>query len=286
MKVPNSVGLMGIMSVIGFLVCVYLVKDHYNEGNSMCDFGSHSLLSCSVVNKSSFSVLFNVPVSLFGACWFISLMIILLKLSFGGKDLSNWTFLLFLWNWVGTVFCFYLILAELILRAICPFCTLLHFIIFALTFISWRIYDDLKVKPNFGSMVASLKLWLVLFAVLHFAPIFTFFVFVPVEASAANMELSALDSFSNCLAERNIVMYGGDGCGFCLEQKKLFGSSFRFIKYHNCELEQNQVECVRKAMKKWPTWYLLASNNDDEIAKVEGVQSLEKLVEFSGCMLT
>lgn len=45
----------GILAALGFFISIYLTKDHYAAGTSICDTGG--LLSCSVVNRSSFSEL-------------------------------------------------------------------------------------------------------------------------------------------------------------------------------------------------------------------------------------
>jgi asparagine N-glycosylation enzyme membrane subunit Stt3 len=56
MKFP----LLYLFSIVCFLLSLYLIKEHYStEESSFCDVGTY--FSCSKVNKSSWSVLFGVP---------------------------------------------------------------------------------------------------------------------------------------------------------------------------------------------------------------------------------
>src|SRR3989344_3305200 len=78
-----------VLSLVGILISLYLVQNHYappSQG-SFCDLGE--TLSCSLVNTSVFSELFHVPVALLGALWFFSLII------FSWKALSDDKFILF-----------------------------------------------------------------------------------------------------------------------------------------------------------------------------------------------
>ena len=60
-----------VLSLIGFIISLYLVKNHYegSQQGSFCDF--NAVASCSIVNTSIYSELFNVPVALLGALWFL-----------------------------------------------------------------------------------------------------------------------------------------------------------------------------------------------------------------------
>ena len=84
------------------------------------------------------------------------------------------------------------------------------------------------------------------------------------------------DTFATCLNESGLIMYGTDWCPHCKNQKELFGSSFEFVNYINCDF--NQEECVANGVTGYPTWKF-------GLQKFSGVQSLEKLSALTGCEL-
>ena len=86
-----------------------------------------------------------------------------------------------------------------------------------------------------------------------------------------------LDSFAQCLAEKGAVMYGADWCPHCENEKKRFGSSFKFIPYVECPDEPQK--CLAAGVEGYPTWIF------PDGLKFEGEQGLEKLSEISSCPL-
>ena len=87
----------------------------------------------------------------------------------------------------------------------------------------------------------------------------------------------AHDAFAKCLAEKNVVMYGADGCSHCQNEKKAFGSSFQYVPYVECP--DNPQLCLEKGIEGYPTWMFADGR------KLEGEQGLEKLSIESGCAL-
>lgn len=83
------------------------------------------------------------------------------------------------------------------------------------------------------------------------------------------------DPFAQCLAEKGLVMYGVDWCPNCQNQKKMFGKAFDNIPYVNCDFDR--VECQRKKIDKYPTWYL-----NGQIFEI-GVKSFPELANATGC---
>jgi len=84
------------------------------------------------------------------------------------------------------------------------------------------------------------------------------------------------DSFAQCLTEKDVKMYGADWCTHCQEQKKMFGSAFKYANYIDCDF--NKDECSEKKIEGYPTWII---NETD----YRGVQSLQRLAHLSGCEL-
>ena len=89
------------------------------------------------------------------------------------------------------------------------------------------------------------------------------------------------DDFAKCLTEKNIKEYGAFWCPNCAEQKKLFGKSFKYVDYIECDPRGNNARpelCKEKGITGYPTWEI-----DGNF--LQGVQSLNKLSEESGCEL-
>jgi thiol-disulfide isomerase/thioredoxin len=92
------------------------------------------------------------------------------------------------------------------------------------------------------------------------------------------------DAFAQCLTKKKVVMYGAYWCPHCADQKKEFGSSFRYIHYVECAVpgQPPNVQppaCSAMQIHKYPTWVF----PDGE--RVEANMTLEKLSEKTGCKL-
>lgn len=85
------------------------------------------------------------------------------------------------------------------------------------------------------------------------------------------------DTFAQCIASKNLTMYGAVWCSHCKAEKARFGDSFKYVPYVECP--EKAKECVAKGIDSYPTWI------DKEGQKYVGEQGLEKLAEISGCEL-
>ena len=88
---------------------------------------------------------------------------------------------------------------------------------------------------------------------------------------------SGLDEFAQCIAAKNITMYGADWCPHCQNEKKAFGESFEYIPYVECP--DNTKQCLDAGIKGYPTWIF------PDGKKLEGEQGVKKLSQESGCAL-
>ena len=88
---------------------------------------------------------------------------------------------------------------------------------------------------------------------------------------------AALDPFAQCLARKGVIMYGADWCPHCQNEKKAFGSAFRFIPYVECP--DDPKKCLAAGISGYPTWIFADGK------KLEGEQGITKLAEESGCPL-
>lgn len=87
---------------------------------------------------------------------------------------------------------------------------------------------------------------------------------------------TGLDRFAQCLTENGATMYGLESCPHCQEQKKMFGSSFKFIDYIECS--EMGSTCSQKGITSVPVWIV-------DGKRLKGVQSLDDLAEETGCKL-
>lgn len=75
----------------------------------------------------------------------------------------------------------------------------------------------------------------------------------------------------NCLLDKNAKLYVKEGCSDCLEQEKLFGSSYAALNVVSCDNEKDVCEPPSELV-----WVI-----DDQ--KYYGLQSLDSLREISEC---
>ncbi|MBT7102524.1 hypothetical protein HN935_03365 [archaeon] len=85
------------------------------------------------------------------------------------------------------------------------------------------------------------------------------------------------DEFASCLGESGATMYGTEWCHVCRSQKDLFGDSFDFVNYVDCDRQRDV--CLAALVGGYPTWVIGGES-------YPGFQSFEKLAELSGCELT
>lgn len=85
------------------------------------------------------------------------------------------------------------------------------------------------------------------------------------------------DWFAQCLAEKEVTMYGAAWCAHCQNEKKLFGKSFKYVPYVECP--DDPKLCIEKGVTGYPTWIF------PDGKKLAGEQGLEKLAAESQCQL-
>jgi len=83
------------------------------------------------------------------------------------------------------------------------------------------------------------------------------------------------NTFSRCLTEKGVVMYGTETCFHCKNQRAKFGDSFKYINYTDCD--KNRELCIEKNILAFPTWVFA---NDGVL---QGEQPFEILGNISGC---
>ena len=110
------------LAILGILLSLYLVKHHYDKEEGFCDV--NSMFSCSTVNRSDYATFFHIPVATFGVLWFL----VLLGFSIQSLQKKGERRILF-WSILGILSVLYFVYAEVQLKAICLWCTSVHFLV-------------------------------------------------------------------------------------------------------------------------------------------------------------
>ena len=146
-KSQKLLNLVFFLSILGIAVSGYLVYLHYSALNSPCDFSE--TFQCSLVSRSQYAQIFNIPVAMFGLLGYLFLGTISLSLmkwkfhkfvinhNIIKKVISTKSLLFF--SVIALVFSLYLTYAEFFLiKALCIFCLISQAIILTIATISYQ----------------------------------------------------------------------------------------------------------------------------------------------------
>lgn len=79
------------------------------------------------------------------------------------------------------------------------------------------------------------------------------------------------EEVARCIGQ-NSMLYVQLGCHACKTQEDMFGENYQFLNKIDCWYEQEKCSDITST----PTWLIKGK-------KYEGVQSIEKLKELTGC---
>lgn len=82
------------------------------------------------------------------------------------------------------------------------------------------------------------------------------------------------DDFAKYLTSQGIAMAGTEWCPHCKAQKELFGDSFQYVDYHDCDVDSGW--CVAQGVEGYPTWVFPNGQ------LYPGTRTIEQLKELSG----
>ncbi len=261
-----------ILSIIALCTSIYLIYEHFATGSSVCDFGE--TVSCSLVNSSIYSEIFQIPVAALGALWSIAL----LYTAWHARKDTDFYLLLLLLTIIGTISVAYFIWAEFMLQAICLFCTVIHVITLISLGIALYLWVKLEKKPKWNKVKE--KFGIILLSML-IGVIILFLIF-----NWPNTKYQEVDDFAKCINEKGFIMYGSFRCGLCAKERETFGDSFQYITEIECHPQgknSQTTRCLEKNIAGTPTW--IQEINGKEIIRVEGYLSLEELSTLAGCEL-
>lgn len=102
------------------------------------------------------------------------------------------------------------------------------------------------------------------------------------KASRGSAGPGIYDEFAQCLTDSGAKMYGAYWCPHCANQKKMFGSSVKYIPYVECDVngDNSQMElCEANGVQRYPTWVFADGT------RKEGEIPLRTLASITNCSL-
>lgn len=130
-----------ILSLFGIIDTAYLTFKHYSQTVPPCTINHLFPIAsdCGIVLRSSYSVMFGIPLAVFGVIQYSLLLIaVIIFINFRKKIFAYW---IFFQSMIGTIFSLYLMYLQLVvLKSICIYCTLSALISFIIFFLSYKIF--------------------------------------------------------------------------------------------------------------------------------------------------
>lgn len=106
----------GLFAVLGLSDAIFLTVEHYRKAIPPCSVTS----GCQNVLTSQYSTVFGIPVSLFGAFFYATILVLTVIVAIG-RD--QWYAKLRFLTWAGLLASAWLVFVQLaLLKAICPYC--------------------------------------------------------------------------------------------------------------------------------------------------------------------
>lgn len=259
-----------IFSFAGAVIMGYLLKLHYSkEESTFCNLGEG--LSCDIVNKSLYSEILGVPISLLGFLYFLAVLgVAIFKLN--QKNIKRILFISVAFLGPSLYFSY---IEFFVIKNICVFCEASKVLILSVIVVSLL---GLENKKYLEKLIGGAVLFAILFAL---ATAFIQKVTAPGAGGKYN-------EFAQCLKEKNMIMYGSITCAFCARQRALFGEAFEFVEEIECDPRNpnNEAErCIKVGVERTPTWIMEDIEGNELYRFDPGVVPLERLGEVAGCEL-
>ncbi len=238
-----------LIAILGIIITGYLTYVHITHTQPFCPLGGEG--TCGSVLQSSYATMFHVPVALLG------FLIWSLIGYFAWKNKEKEIMVLSL---IGVVAAGYFNgVMYFSLQAFCFWCEASHALMVVTFFLVSSNFISILLKGAFAAALFSIP-----------------FVYAGIES-----QHEAGATIAQCLAAKEVTMYGASWCPHCAEQKALFGKSFVHVPYVECADPVNprrQTEACREAyIESYPTWIR------PDGARLKGVQQLTGLAGWAGC---
>ncbi|ETB64188.1 TPA: thioredoxin [Candidatus Nomurabacteria bacterium] len=105
---------------------------------------------------------------------------------------------------------------------------------------------------------------------------------VGVFANMGSKKSGKLDGFAQCLVSSGAKFYGTFWCPHCQSQKKMFGSSAKYLPYIECSTPNGAGQldvCKENGIEGYPTWVFADGS------RLSGELPLQTLSEKTSCPL-
>lgn len=102
-----------------------------------------------------------------------------------------------------------------------------------------------------------------------------------VNAVTAKPELTgktSIERFAQCLQAEKATMYGASWCPHCQNEKKSFGTAWRYVPYVECA--DNPQACQAAGIEGYPTW---VTKGGQRLFGEQNGDGFAKLAEATGC---
>lgn len=145
--------ILGLLSLFGIADAAYLTYEHYQQVTPPCTV-NHLLpivSDCGKVLRSSYSVMFGVPLAVFGIVQYSFLLLAIILLAvFRKKIFAYWVILQ---SMIGAVFSLYFMYIQIgILKSICTYCTLSALISFVIFFLVSKFFFREKASLRLNTI--------------------------------------------------------------------------------------------------------------------------------------
>lgn len=261
-RLPADWPILGLAG-LGVLLTVYLLVAHLSGGDTLfCTAGS----ACDIVQESRWSVLFGVPVALWGLGLY---GLIAFSAATGRRAVVRWR-RLFTLALIGVLISVYLTLVGwFALETFCPWCMLSLALVTA-------IFVWVVLKRPAQTPAAGWSRWLVVHAL----------VLLPALGVIAGAQAGWLsppaDPRLELLAEHletsGAKYYGTFWCPTCQKQRRLFGRAAEKLPYVECTPNGRTgpiaFECASQSVESFPTWVIRGQ-------RYTGVLSADELARHS-----
>src|SRR3990167_442660 len=133
--------LLALLSILGIIDAGYLTYEHYRQVIPPCTVNRFFPIAsdCGKVLRSSYSIMFGIPLAVIGVFQYSLLLIATIALIiFRKKVFAYW---IIFQSLIGAIFSLYFMYIQLvILKSICIYCTLSALISFIIFFLSYKIF--------------------------------------------------------------------------------------------------------------------------------------------------
>uniref|UniRef100_A0A7S4GPX9 Vitamin K epoxide reductase domain-containing protein n=1 Tax=Eutreptiella gymnastica TaxID=73025 RepID=A0A7S4GPX9_9EUGL len=232
---------------------VYLLYGHYAGIHwHICELGTH--ISCNKLNQQGYSTFYGVPVAFMGVEWFAVLLLVCWSALPEQQPVLHAG--LVLWAGLGllSVVCF--VIVEIIVGAICPFCTAVHIVVVLTLVLSIRLLRLTQPRPELSLVWEQMRGYPQVLGSFVMLNAFVMGLFnlqwdsVPDLQWDGQAQVDLLD----CLREKKVTMWAAAWCGHCMAQKNMFGDRAANLTMVDCTAPANQATCTAMNITRYPTW--------------------------------